>query len=45
MKRLLFLLLALSACQDKRPPAPSAEQNAQMDEAANMLNAMAGNAG
>jgi hypothetical protein len=33
----LALLLALAAC-DKRPPAPTAEQNAQLNEAEAMLN-------
>ena len=33
-------MFALAACQD-RPPAPSAEQNARLDEAEAMLNAEA----
>ena len=36
MKRFLFALALLSACDD-RPEAPSAAQNAQLDEAEAML--------
>ena len=38
-----FLLL-IAACND-RPPPPTAEQNAQLDEAERMLDEEAGNAG
>lgn len=31
-------LLLLAACQDHRPPAPTAEENNQLDEADRMLN-------
>jgi hypothetical protein len=34
----VFLLLA--ACHEKRPPAPSAEQSAQLNDAEDMLNNM-----
>ena len=36
---ILFVLLA--ACGDGRPPAPTAQQNAQLDEAEAMLNEQA----
>jgi hypothetical protein len=36
-----FLLLA--ACRDNRPPAPSAEESAQLNSAEDMLNDMARN--
>lgn len=35
-KEILLTLLLLSACND-RPPAPTSEQNAQLDEAEAML--------
>ena len=37
---LLFFLALLAACEE-RPPAPSSEQNARLDEAEAMLNAEA----
>jgi hypothetical protein len=40
---LVGLLLVLASCRDARPPAPSAEQNAQLNEAENMLNEAARN--
>jgi hypothetical protein len=45
MKSLLpFLLLAsLSACTDERPPAPTPEESARLDEAEAMLNEAAHN--
>ena len=39
MKRTIFLMaLSLAACGDGRPPAPTAEENRQLDEAEAMLN-------
>ena len=44
MKRLLTsALLILAACKDKQPPAPTAEQSSQLNEAEDMLNDMAKN--
>ena len=39
---ILIALLLLSACND-RPPAPTTEQNARLDEAENMLDEEAAN--
>jgi outer membrane biosynthesis protein TonB len=41
--RLTFLLFAalLVACKEQRPPAPTREQSAQLNEAENLLNAAA----
>jgi len=39
----LCLLLFLGACRDQRPPGPTAEQSAQLNEAENMLNVEAAN--
>ena len=36
-------LLLLAACRDQRPPAPTAEQSDQLNEAEDMLNDMANN--
>src|SRR4051812_49120458 len=36
-KSLLFAMILLAACQDHRPPAPTAEQSQQLNEAENML--------
>ena len=42
MKRTLFLsLFLLTACRDDRPPAPTAEESDQLNDAENMLNAEA----
>ena len=45
MMRPLLLLLAvtLAACADERPPAPTAEESARLDEAEAMLNDAARN--
>jgi hypothetical protein len=39
----LLIALLLAACADERPPAPTAEENRQLDEAEAMLNDAAGN--
>jgi hypothetical protein len=39
-KMILGLAMMVGACDD-RPPAPTAEQNRQLDEAESMLNAQA----
>jgi hypothetical protein len=36
-------LLIVTACHDERPPAPTAEQNAQLNDADQMLNELAAN--
>ncbi len=42
MRILLMLsLLCLGACHDGSPPAPDAADNAQLDEAGNMLDNLA----
>ena len=40
---LLCLLLMLTACQDQRPPAPTAEDSAALDEVGGMLDNLAVN--
>jgi hypothetical protein len=42
-KWLVASLLLLAACKDQRPPGPTAEQSAQLNDADDMLNAMAHN--
>ena len=37
----LMLIIALAACGDDRPPAPTAEQAARLDETEAMLNNVA----
>jgi hypothetical protein len=44
-KTLLLALLLICACRDQRPPAPTAEQNQQLNEADAMLNEMANEEG
>jgi hypothetical protein len=36
-------LLLIAACHDRRPPAPTAEQSAELNQAEDMLNSMAQN--
>jgi hypothetical protein len=44
VKKLIFCVLLLAAaCHDNRPPAPTAQQSEQLNDAENMLNAMAQN--
>ena len=44
VKRLLFCaLIVLAACNKDQPPAPTAEQSDQLNEAEDMLNDMAQN--
>ncbi len=38
----LLLLLLATACRDERPPAPTAEEAEQLNEAEAMLNESAG---
>jgi len=38
-----ILIFCLAACRDQRPPAPTAEQSNQLNEAENMLNSVAAN--
>jgi len=42
-KSLLFLAILFAGCDRERPPAPTSEQSAQLDEAEDMLNDMAEN--
>jgi len=44
-KYLLIAILLLAACHQKRPPAPTAEQSAQLNDAEDMLNNMANEEG
>ena len=44
MTKYLFLsLMLLCGCREQRPPAPTSEQNQQLNEAEDMLNGMARN--
>ena len=46
MKKLIVcVLLTLAACKDRRPPAPTAEQSAQLNDAEDMLNNVANEEG
>jgi hypothetical protein len=40
---IVCVLLAITACKDQRPPAPTAEQSRQLNDAEEMLNSMANN--
>jgi hypothetical protein len=41
----MIILLALAACQDKRPPTPTQDQSDQLNEADSMLNGLANEEG
>jgi len=43
VKKLILCVLLLTACRDHRPPAPTAEQSQQLNEAENLLDNMAAN--
>jgi len=40
---LLVLLVLVAACRKDEPPAPTAQQSAQLNDAEDMLNAMSNN--
>ena len=42
---ILFAILATAACGDDRPPAPTAEESARLDDGANMLDRFANEEG
>jgi hypothetical protein len=43
VRKILVCVLLVAACRDNKPPAPTAEQSAQLNEAEDMLNTMAQN--
>jgi hypothetical protein len=43
MRLVLLSLLLLCACRERRPPAPTAEESEQLNDAENMLDATANN--
>jgi hypothetical protein len=43
MRLVLLSLLLLCACREQRPPAPTAEEADQLNDAENMLDAAANN--
>jgi len=45
MKRFLPLLLLVATCSDERPPAPTAEESARLNEADAMLDTLANEEG
>jgi hypothetical protein len=42
-KLIVCVLLLASACHDRGPPAPTAQQSEQLNDAENMLNAISKN--
>jgi hypothetical protein len=42
---IVCVLLLLAACKDERPPAPTAEQSRQLNDAEDMLNNVANEEG
>jgi hypothetical protein len=42
-KIIVCVLLLAASCKDQRPPAPTAEQSQQLNEAENLLDNMAAN--
>ena len=42
---ILALMVLLCGCRDRHPPAPTPEQNQQMNEADSMLNSLANEEG
>jgi hypothetical protein len=40
MRKVLWPVLLLAACHDQRPPAPTAQESAQLNEMDNALDAM-----
>jgi hypothetical protein len=43
VRKVIVCFLLLTACRDNRPPAPSAEESAQLNSAEDMLNDIARN--
>jgi hypothetical protein len=43
VNKILLCAFLLAACRDNRPPAPTTEQSAQLNDAEDMLNGMAQN--
>ena len=43
MKKVILCVLLLASCRDQRPPAPTAEQAQQLNEAEDLLDNMATN--
>jgi hypothetical protein len=40
---ILYVILLMPACRDRPPPGPTPEENAQLNDAEDMLNVMASN--
>jgi len=45
VKKIIVCVLLLASCHDQRPPAPTAEQSDQLNEADSMLNDLANEEG